>query len=908
MGLDTSLQDEALRFLRTGRFDRARTTELAAACDQLVRGATQSSNRKALSLGHRFVARSRSEGGELLLTALRACGWALLVAGDYTSSERHYVEARSLVRNDPLARARIDRILVDVYMYLDRTTQARSCARRALAVFRRHDLPADVAKTQVNFANVLHRQDRHSQAGRLYRQAAAYFSQHGPEAAAALCYYNLANTRVQLFDFDEARTLYTSGREIFERHSDLLHATGCLYGLAWLHMLQGEFHQALRELSECESIYCEGKHDRELLLCLLDRAETYLALGLFVDARRLSEEASRLAGRLGLRYESAKSAFFAGRASLGMGRKSEARTTLHRAAAAFRKCHNDGFEAATRFSLAQASQAKGERLRLMEVARRRFARAQLPLWEAMCDLQRLHDQPDLPTVHRRLAGSRAVASVPHLYVSWQTLRGDAAARLGRSGAARRHWTQAALALDAVRSQLPPAEIRTAFMRRESDPFARLIGAYLPHNPGTASAWAERKTHGGRWTAPDHLAATHPERRRIEESLSALASQVAASAGLIHTTGGSRDLKLTSSGKVGRDLQNRLRRYLSELESPSSLPDSTESLERLFEAESLHLPIVQFHLGPRDLIAFVHHGGECHSHRFVDGATILEELVGRWRFLVECAAYAPGRPSGSVLKDELEVLGRLSRWLLPPLELPSRIERLLIVPEGSLVSLPWLALEHHGAMLAECCDVILAPSLHHYLNARLSRSQNSHIRIHVGARQGLEHLDAELDAVRGRFATDHTRVFDPSRRADWYGQDDCGVWHYSGHATLRADNPFYSALELADGPLFAADLRLKRSRVGLVTLAACRTAPHTQLPGDESTGFVRALLEMGASNVVASHWAVADLSTATWMDRFYQHYLGGAAVSRAVRSAALATREKYPDVYHWGAFSAFGCGT
>ena len=96
-----------------------------------------------------------------------------------------------------------------------------------------------------------------------------------------------------------------------------------------------------------------------------------------------------------------------------------------------------------------------------------------------------------------------------------------------------------------------------------------------------------------------------------------------------------------------------------------------------------------------------------------------------------------------------------------------------------------------------------------------------------------------------------------RRADWPDDGEWKVWHFTGHARHRADNPFYSSLQLADGPLFGADFRLKNCRVDLATLAACRTAHQSVLPGEEATGLVRCLLEMGTRNVVGSHWPVSD---------------------------------------------------
>lgn len=111
--------------------------------------------------------------------------------------------------------------------------------------------------------------------------------------------------------------------------------------------------------------------------------------------------------------------------------------------------------------------------------------------------------------------------------------------------------------------------------------------------------------------------------------------------------------------------------------------------------------------------------------------------------------------------------------------------------------------------------------------------------------------------------------------------------------------------MKDGPLFAADFRLMRNRVGLVTLAACRTGQQMYLPGEEATGLVRSLLEMGARSVIASYWAVVDSSTAHWMREFYGRYLEGLSLEESMRQAMTSVRKKYPSAYHWAAFSLYG---
>jgi CHAT domain-containing protein len=111
--------------------------------------------------------------------------------------------------------------------------------------------------------------------------------------------------------------------------------------------------------------------------------------------------------------------------------------------------------------------------------------------------------------------------------------------------------------------------------------------------------------------------------------------------------------------------------------------------------------------------------------------------------------------------------------------------------------------------------------------------------------------------------------------------------------------------LDDGPLFAADFRMKRCQVGLVTLAACRCAEQVALPGEEPTGLVRSMLEMGAKTVIAARWPVSDRSTALWMDRFYETFFSGGSVSESASQASQHLLAQYPSAVHWSAFAVYG---
>ena len=165
----------AEQYLLNGAPSRLAPEELARACDRMVREEIHQSAVSSVNLGRRFVRRAKSSGGILYLTALRAYGWALHWADRYAEAEKIYLEARTLAKTDPLARARIDRMLIDTYMYLGKPGEAKHRVRLALRTFGKLGADDEIAKTRVNYANVLHRQDRHREAHRLYSMAADHF-------------------------------------------------------------------------------------------------------------------------------------------------------------------------------------------------------------------------------------------------------------------------------------------------------------------------------------------------------------------------------------------------------------------------------------------------------------------------------------------------------------------------------------------------------------------------------------------------------------------------------------------------------------------------------------------------------------------------------------------------------------
>jgi tetratricopeptide (TPR) repeat protein len=829
------------------------------------------------------------------------------MASDYPGARKAYLLARKMLQRDWLLRGQIDRTLIDIYMYLDNYESAKRHAKAAMATFQRHGAVQELAKTKVNYGNLFHRQDRHREANRMYDQAYRVLRRGKDELSTGLCCYNRANTLVQLFDFAAARTLYREAEQYFLKLNYHLYANEARYGLAWLSMLEGDYHLALQALSECEVSYKRAGRQKGVLLCQLDRAEAYLGLNLFGDARDTARLAEKNARKLGIEYESAKAAFFYGKSMVGLGKRGVARRALERAETGFTKTGNAGFQAAVHFLMAQLESSDEQVVAKLRSVSRRFAKSELPLWEAICDFQLMAHCPDDLAVTRRVSKNPAIKVVPHLMAHWQTLLGDREAVSGHAGKARKHWSAAADILDTVRVKLPPLEMRAGFARYRGDPYLKLIESELDARPDRAAAWSERYKTAGLWAVPPENLESDPYRRKAERSLVDLAARVASVAGHPESSPG-RSLAASAQGhRALRALQAKVRQDLSAIERQSHTnPVALGSLLKHIEEVSLKKTLVQFHFQGEELIAFVHHGGQSNVCRYPQGRRMVDEFVACWNFVVAREQLNARASTKSSLHEEKQLLDQLGQKLWAPLEISARQKSIVIIPDGRLANLPWHAFRYDDDHLVSRHQLTFSPSLLHYVEARKRRVRSDRVELFVGRIDDLRNARAEVRVLK-EMGNGSVVVRDPCRRADWPDKSEARVWHYIGHAHWRPDNPFYSSLILADGPLFAADFRLKRNKVGLVVLAACRTGRASVLPGDEADGLVRSLLEMGAKNVLASHWAVSDRSTAYWMGLFYNKLLAGEAVAKAVTAAAVEVRERFPSAYDWSAFSISGAG-
>ena len=320
-----------------------------------------------------------------------------------------------------------------------------------------------------------------------------------------------------------------------------------------------------------------------------------------------------------------------------------------------------------------------------------------------------------------------------------------------------------------------------------------------------------------------------------------------------------------------------------------------------------------------------------------------------------------RRPGSQLVRRLEVAAEdLYGLLIEPVgDRLRRAERLLILPDGPLHSLPWGALRGGAGgarYLVEDKPYHLALSVTLFAELRRLRPRRGDgARTRVVAFGDPEYPpsrdaaagrgDATMRSMaeRGIFGWQplpHSRreveslaAFYPAGRVRLYLGEEAteervksldrsvGIAHFAVHGHVDEAVPLDSflALSIPSAPASGRDngllqawevLEQVRLDADLVVLSACATAAGDELAGEGLVGLTRAFQYAGARTVAASLWQLEDESTAALMTHFHRHLREGRSKDGALRAAQLELLESAGDgegrlPFHWAAFQLYG---
>jgi CHAT domain-containing protein len=240
---------------------------------------------------------------------------------------------------------------------------------------------------------------------------------------------------------------------------------------------------------------------------------------------------------------------------------------------------------------------------------------------------------------------------------------------------------------------------------------------------------------------------------------------------------------------------------------------------------------------------------------------------------------------------------------------------LVVPHGPLHSLPFHALPAgEGEALIDRAEITYLPSAStlRYLRPHTGNGGHDPERdsvLVVGVEdERIPKVEEEVERVRELFARGDVLRSSAASMAEFRARAaDADYVHVAAHGVFRGDDPYFSALRLADGWLSVYDLYGLELKARLVSLSTCQSGRSWVGGGDELVGLVRGFLHAGAGSLVVSLWPVNDSTTADLMVAFYRALRAGTPAPAALRSAMLEVRAQHPHPYHWAPFVLIGPG-
>jgi CHAT domain-containing protein len=282
-----------------------------------------------------------------------------------------------------------------------------------------------------------------------------------------------------------------------------------------------------------------------------------------------------------------------------------------------------------------------------------------------------------------------------------------------------------------------------------------------------------------------------------------------------------------------------------------------------------------------------------------------------RILRACDVHAaelrgdPDAIAGRIEELAPALLAETSPRLAPVFErtlADAETDRLLWIPQGSLVGIPVLACAVGDGLLADRAAVLVAPSLA-LGSAALSPDRRATTGV-ASLRGRVEDGKASTaggDALLRAAGWRSPPEVEPRTRAEFDAAvADRALVSVTCHGVRDAKDPLHARLEFGDGfdlsiedllesPSFHAD--------ALVVLGACDAGTVAQTNVNEALGIPMGLRAAGAHAVVGAAWPIARVAAVVLCLRILRELADGAASPDALRRAAVFARDAPASTIH-----------
>ncbi|MGH9132480.1 MAG: CHAT domain-containing protein, partial [Ilumatobacteraceae bacterium] len=306
----------------------------------------------------------------------------------------------------------------------------------------------------------------------------------------------------------------------------------------------------------------------------------------------------------------------------------------------------------------------------------------------------------------------------------------------------------------------------------------------------------------------------------------------------------------------RSLRDRWMRESSATETPPSA--------------RLRLGDLRESLGTRQLVSISAAGGELvavviagrrsrivHLGPAAEMRRAAEQATTAFRGLAATRTRGAGAPLEETRRRAArDAVDELERRLAEPLDLSA--DQVVMVVPAILHAVPWRALPSLRGRA-----VTLAPSVRWWIDAAHAPSPARAGEVLVAAGPRLDTAAAEAAAVAACHPS--AQVLDGEAATTQAVVDalpGTPLAHIVAHGRFRHDNPLWSTIELADGPLPVYELELIDRTPPVMVLASCDSGVGGPRGGDQLLGLSQTLLRMGTRSIVASVNLVPDDATTT----------------------------------------------
>jgi CHAT domain-containing protein len=862
-------------------------------------------------------------------------------AGRLTDAEPLYRAAIDRLRGAKLRveTAALERQLVGLYMRQGRLKEALGIARRARRTLARAGEHALLGQLENNVGTLFYYTlVRYRTALAYFDRAYAHFETAGDERSLAVVDYNRANVLLELDRPHEALELYERAERVQLAAGNAVFATQCSYMMAFALATLGRYGEALKRYYTAREQFLEIGDARSAAWTAAYLAELHIRLNVVDEAGEMATAAVAEFSSLDDHASEAARALVTSAKVLERRRQfTEAWTEVRRAQEIFDRLGMTVLGGDARLSQAELALESGDAgtaASLAAEAGQIFGRARLGGRRARARIVEATAARTLGESGRALRLARsartaaAAANDPWIECRAEEIVGELELDRGREVDGIAALERAIAGIERLRMRLRPGEMRAAFLGDKLRSYERMIALYLGRGDADSLRSAFRYVEMAKSRAladlmAQHLSPGRPDAKRenrVREQLSRRLEDLNWYRSRIDQhdeKGGQRNKRLDAHfrselARCERDLASLFHRLEAEdLQLAQLLAAEPANLEQLSQSLGPDEAVLEFFIASGQISAFVVTSEGLSVHpAYADLVRVQHHLTGL-RFQLEKfglgTAYA--RVHSSALRRSADHhLEALYASLLAPLEAELGDRKIVVIPHGILHYVPFHALKHgDGRYVVETNEISYAPSatVHSLCAERLTPTEGGMLALGISDALA-PHIAEELESITQLFPGAVRLEDDRASKSAFLDLAPRSRFlHLATHGHFRQDNPMFSSVQLADGPLSFYDVFDLELNAELVTLSACNTGLNELSSGDELSGLMRGFLYAGAPSLMVSLWAVNDSSTSEMMQNFYQHLSAGVPKRAALRRTQLEALERYGHPYYWAPFILMG---